>query len=175
MKKILILSLLFLTVISCEKIEKLTQFSLDYTGSFNVAADLATQTPIDLQDLVFNIDDKRFEDYDTSKELIEEATIKKINISIEPTQTATFDFLTDLDLYIEANGLPKIRIAWVNNLDNTGSQNIELNHLPDNLAEYFKKDDFKISALILTDEVLNQAVTFDVNLSFYINANIVGN
>ncbi len=174
MKKILIISLLFLMFTGCEKIEKLTQFSLDYTTSFTVTADLDTQTPINLQDVVVNIDDKRFDDYDTSKELIEEATIKTIELKLDANQTTTFDFLTDIDLYIEADGLPKVRIAWQNNMTDTGAQTVVLKNLSDNLAEYFKKDSIKISAVILTDQVLTQDVTFDVKLSFYINAAKVG-
>ena len=174
MKKILIFSFLFMSLIACEKIDKTTQFSINTEATFEVPADMATQTPIELSAMPLVIDSKIFEDYNTSIDLIDKATIKNIELQIVAPQNADFNFITDIELYIEADNLPKIRMAWKNDMQNDQLQSFSPDYLPDNLSEYLKNDQLKISVVLLTDEVLNQPVQFKVKTGFYIDAELTG-
>jgi len=177
MKKILILSILFLGLSACEKIDRFTQFSIDYSTSFDMPVDTITQTPLDLGTFTLGSDNDIFSEYETSKDLIDKATLKNIKLSINNTNntsTQNFDFLTDLEIYLLADDLPTLRVAWKNDMQNSGENSFELDHLSDNLADYFKKDKVKIKILAKTDEVLSQPVTIDVKLSVYLNAQLLG-
>ena len=174
MKKILIFSFLFLSLVACEKIDKNTQFSISTEASFEVPANTTTQTPIELTAIPLVIDSQIFEDYKTSLDLIDKATIKNIELQIANPQNADFDFLTDIELYIEADNLPKIRIAWRNNMQNDQLQSFNPEYLPDNLSEYIKNDHLKMSLVLLTDEVLQQPAQFKVKTGFYIDAELIG-
>jgi len=174
MKKILIFSFLFLSLVACEKIDKNTQFSINTEASFEVPANMTTQTPIELTAIPLVIDSQIFEDYKTSTDLIDKATIKNIELQIANPQNADFDFLTDIELYIEADNLPKIRIAWRNNMQNDQLQSFNPEYLPDNLSEYIKNNHLKMSLVLLTDEVLQQPVQFKVKTGFYIDAELIG-
>lgn len=174
MKKILIFSFLFLSLVACEKIDKNTQFSINTEASFEVPANMTTQTPIELTAIPLVIDSQIFEDYKTSLDLIDKATIKNIELQIANPQNADFDFLTDIELYIEADNLPKIRIAWRNNMQNDQLQSFNPEYLPDNLSEYIKNNHLKMSLVLLTDEVLQQPVQFKVKTGFYIDAELIG-
>ena len=174
MKKILIFSFLFLSLVACEKIDKNTQFSISTEASFEVPANTTTQTPIELTAIPLVIDSQIFEDYKTSTDLIDKATIKNIELQIANPQNADFDFLTDIELYIEADNLPKIRIAWRNNMQNDQLQSFNPEYLPDNLSEYIKNNHLKMSLVLLTDEVLQQPVQFKVKTGFYIDAELIG-
>jgi len=178
MKKILFLSILFLGLSACEKIDKFTQFSVDYSTAFDMPIDATTQTPLELGTFTLGSDSDIFSEYDTSKDLIDKATLKNIELSINNntnnSSAQNFDFLTDLEIYLLADDLPTLRVAWKNDMQNTGDKNFELEHLSDNLADYFKKDKVKIKIMAKTDEVLSQPVTVDVKLSVYIDAQLLG-
>jgi len=174
MKKILIFSFLFLSLAACEKIDKNTQFSINTEVAFEVPSDRTTQTPIELNAIPLVIDSKIFEDYNTSIDLIDKATIKNIELQIVDPQNADFNFLTDVELYIEADNLPKIRMAWKNNMQDDRLQSFSPDYLPDNLSEYLKNDHLKMSVVLLTDEVLQQPIQFKVKTAFYIDAELIG-
>jgi len=174
MKKILIYSLLFVTLIACEKLDKYTQFTLDYHVSFFVPANTQTQTPVNLETVEVPINDEIFAEYKTAVDLIEKVSIKKIEISVPGTTNTNLDFLNDIEIYLEAEGLPKVRIAWKNNIPNNASTLIELDKLSDNIAEYFKQGQFRLSTVILDDQSLTENLTLGCNLTFYIDAEVTG-
>ncbi len=174
MKKILIFSFLFMGLVACEKIDKFTQFSIQTETGYEAPADTTTQTPIELGAKPLIINSEIFDDYQTSVDLIDKATIKTIELQIDQPQHADFNFLTDIEIYIEADNLPKIRMAWKNNLQNDQLQSFTPEYLPDNLSEYLKSDNLKMSIVLVTDEVLTQPVRFKVKTAFYINAELTG-
>lgn len=174
MKKILILSFLIFSLWSCEKLDKYTQFTLDSHATLTVLRNTPTQTPVALATVDLPINSEIFDDYNTSTNLIEKASIKKIDLQLTNPSAANFNFLTDIELYIEAEGLPKLRMAWKNNLPNNDTQTIELNNLSDNLSEYLKNNHPKITAIIKTDEPLNESMQLDVHFSFYIDSQLIG-
>ena len=176
MKKILFLSIFILGLSACDKIDKFTQFSVDYTTAFDVPVDATTQTPLELGIFALGADNDIFSEYDTSKDLIDKATLKNIQLSINDNSNnnQNFDFLTDIEIYLLADDLPTLRVAWKNDLQNSGENSFELEHLSDNLVEYFKKDKVKIKIMAKTDEVLSQPITVDVKVSVYMNAQLLG-
>ena len=175
MRKILFFSLLLISLFACEKIDRYTQFSVQTFTTFDVPADMAIQTPIILDAKTLILDTKIFEDFNTSTSFIDKATIKEIKLNIVNPLEVNFDFITDIELYIETNDLPKIRIAWLNNLQDEQKQTLSLEHLPDNLSEYLKREEVNISLVLLTDEVLTQPVQIEVNASFNIKAEVSEN
>jgi hypothetical protein len=169
MKKLLILTILFLNLISCKKIEKLSEFSLELESELQIAADQSINVPIHLAVNEIILDDEYFENNDTSKDLLEEAKLKKVILSLDAPQGSNFNFLTDIDFYIEANGLPKIRVAWKNDLTNDDKTQIFLRILSENMVDYLKKDKIFISADIINDEQIDRNLQIGVNLSFQIS------
>ncbi len=174
MRKILFFGLLLISLFACEKLEKYAQFSVQAKTTFEVPADADVQTPIVLDSQSLNLDQQVFEDFNTSTSLINKATIKDIKLKIINPQNANFNFLTDVELYIKTDNLPEIRIAWLNNIRNSNTQSLNLEHLPDNLSEYLKSEQVKINLVLLNDEVLTQPVQVEVNASFNIKAEVLG-
>jgi len=175
MKKILFLSILFLSLVSCEKIDKKTQFSVDYSTSFQMPADMTTQTPVDLGTFSLIWDNNIFDDYKTSKDLIDNASLKTIVLEINDNASQNFNFLKGIEIYLKADGLPTLRIAWKNILQNLSENSLQLEHLSDNLSEYFKKDKVQIKIMTINDAVLSEPVDINVKISVYIDAQLLGN
>ena len=174
MKKILVFSLLWILLFACENEDKQIQFNVKTNTTFEVPADASIQTQIELDAKSLIINKSIFEDFNTSKDNIDKATIKDIKLNISSLQNINFDFLTDVELYIEATDLPKIRIAWLNNLQDDHLQSLNLEHLSDNLSEYIKNNEVKISLILLTDEVLTQPVEIEVEATFLVKAEVMG-
>ena len=171
--------LFILSLASCDKINQDTQFSTDYIATFIIPADEPVQQPIDLDEVTIQIDNQIFENYHASKDLLEEASIKSINLQINPKlndglDLKNLDFLTNASLYIQAEGLPKVRIAWVDNLIDSGTVSIDMDYLRDNLSEYFKKDQLQLSLTVYTNKILTQQVIVDINIELNLMAKVLG-
>jgi len=174
MKKILTLTILFSLLFSCEKLDQLTQFNLSYDLEFDIDSGIPAGTSIQINDLELPIDVSDFDANNTTKDLLEEVKIETIELRILKPETANFDFLSDVDLYIAAEGLPKIRLAWKNDIPNGVGQVLTLDVLSDDLSEYLKKDAIQISADFITDEELTDPVTIQIHLVYFVDAKILG-
>jgi hypothetical protein len=174
MKKILIIIILFFQLTSCEKVDKLTDFSLELNSDLSIDADQALHTLIHLDQNEIILNDEAFENNDTSRDLLEEVKLKDVILSIDNLSGNNFNFLTDIDFFIEAEGLPKIRVAWKNNMPDENKTQISLETLNENMVDYFKKDKLYISADIITDEEILRNIQVGVILSFNVNGKSLG-
>ncbi len=174
MKKILFSGFLLIFLFSCDKIDKFTQFTVQTKSIFEIPAGTPVHDLVEADAQFLNLNEEIFREFNTSTELIDKATIKEIKLNAVAPPDATFNFLTDVEVYFETDNLPRIRVAWLNNIQNDDKQTIKLEHLTDNLSEYLKDDHLKISAVFLTDEVLVQPVQIEVDASFLIEAEIIG-
>ena len=173
MKKIFISGLLLIVIFSCDEIGKYVQFSLQTKSVFNIPAEIPVEQPVDLEEQNLNLDLAIFKDFNTSIELVDKATIKNIKLNIVNPQNANFNFLSGIEIYFETEDLPKIRVAWLNDIQNDNTQTLNLEYLPDNLSEYLKNDQLKISVIAITDEELTQPVQIEVDATFLIKAEVM--
>jgi len=167
-----------MSLVACEKLDKFTQFSIEYNTTFTIPDNTAPQTVLDLGTQTLLTDKEILAQYNTEQNLIEEATVKKLILSFQQSTNAgqndPIDFLTDVEVYLVADNLPSIRLAWKNNIQPTQNDPLELDFLSDNLSEYLKKDNIKLNILVKTNRSLHTPIDFDVKLSVYINAQVTG-
>jgi len=174
MKKLLILTtLLFLGLVSCEKIDNMTQFHVNYDANLYIPDNLPTDTLIHLEESSMIILPEDYEVNTTTKDLLENVELKELIIKSNDS-IVDFDFLTDIEIYIQAVDLPKIRIAWKNDIPNGLGNELELETLSDNVSEYLKADRVMISADIKTDEELAEPLSVNVYFDFLVDAKVLG-
>ncbi len=173
MKKILVFGLMLISVFSCDEIGKYVQFSVQTHSFFEIPAEIPAGQPVNLEPENLNLDLSIFKDFNTSPELVDKATIKNIKLNIVDPQNTVFNFLSDIEVYFETENLPKIRIAWLNDIQDNNVQTLDFEHLPDNLSEYIKDNQLKINVIIVTDEELVQPVQIEVAATFLIKAEIM--
>ncbi|MEL6592225.1 MAG: hypothetical protein AAFQ68_19165 [Bacteroidota bacterium] len=177
MRKYLLLPVLAicLTIFSCEKLSEITQFNLNYTASVTVPATAGIDLPFDLftPDIETNTE-QEFETERTSKDLLEEVKLTKLDLVITDPTDEDFSFLESITVFLEAEGLPEIAIATLDPIPAEPGSELSLVVIEDDLKDYIKKDGFKLRANIKTDETLSQAIKIDVNTSFFIDARILG-
>ena len=179
MKKIIqsftILSLLLLVCNSCKKIDQFTQFSMDFNNEIVIPSSTGISLPINLltPELETN-SESTFEVNDTRKDLIEEIRLTSLILTLNAPNNADFSFLESISVYMNAQDLPEVEIAWEDDVpDNAGNQ-ISLNVSNEDFKEYIKKDEFSLRVNTITDEILTSDHQIDIASSFFIDAKILG-
>jgi len=176
MKKLLILlSIFIVTVQSCKEVKKLTQFNMDYKEEITIPATLGINLPIDIwtPDIPTN-STSTFESNNTHKDLIEQIILKKMEMTIKDPASSTWDFLKKIEIYIEADGLAEKKIAWMEDIPQTGLKSIELEVSSEDLKEYIKKDEYKLRTKTVTRQLISHDTKVEVSTRFFVDAKILG-
>jgi len=175
-KKILMWMMLTgLTIVSCKKLDKLTQFDITYHNHVTIPAAIPVNTPYDIltPEIETNTEEE-FENNNTHKDLIEEIKLKALTLTILDPTDEDFDFLNAIEIYIETDDLPEKKIAWKDNIPESGLQQLELETSGDDLKEYLLEDSFKLKIKTTTDHATTRDITIDVKTVFHVNAKILG-
>ena len=176
MKKLLILLAIFIvTIQSCKEVEKLTQFNMNYKEEITIPATLGINLPIDIwtPDIPTN-STSTFESNNTHKDLIEQIILKKLEMTIKDPASSTWDFLKKIEIYIEADGLAEKKIAWMEDIPQTGLKSIELEVSSEDLKEYIKKDEYKLRTKTVTRQLVSHDTKVEVATKFFVDAKILG-
>lgn len=172
---LLTLFVAFVLLSSCDVVDDLTKFDLDYQTNYTVAATTIINTPFSLDTPdVTTESDSNFESNNTHKDLIESIKLKGLKLTIDAPEDGDFNFLKEVHIYIEAEDLDELEIANVFELENTNSSFIELNVLGEELKAYIKKDSFNLRVRTVTDETINESHDIIIDTKFRVDAEILG-
>lgn len=175
MKKVLIILFLVISGISCDDVDKLTMFEIDYESSVIVPSSTGINVPLDLFTPEVTTDSEAtFESNNTRKDLIEEIRLTKMELEIVVPTGEDFSFLKNISIAIEAEGLSEKRIAWDDDVSSSSGSTLELNVSPDDLKEYIKKDKFNLKVTTTTDEFITEDYEIRVLTTFFVDAKILG-
>lgn len=178
MKKFILLLVfipLMYTQQGCKELAKLTQFYINYNTSVTIPKTLGVDLPIDVitPDITTN-SESEFESNNTHKDLIDIINLSELDMTITSPETATFDFLKDIEITISAEGLSDKKIAWLEDIPKTGLKQIVLNVSTDDLKEYIKKDTFKLKTKTTTRELVSHDTDIAIHCKFFVDAKILG-
>lgn len=175
MKKRFIEIISILLILSgCKQIDKLTQFEIEYDRNFTIPANTSIDLPFDipLPDIETNSEES-FAVNDTRKDRIEEVRLTSLNFKIESPSDADFSFINSVNVFISAEGLPEILVAWQDSIpENTDS--LELETSDADLKEYIKKDTFDLRFNTIIDELLTSDHVINMHSVFFVDAKILG-
>ena len=176
--KILIFTSLILLLIinnSCRTIDKLTQFNMDFNQTVVIPSSTGISLPIDIltPELETN-SESTFEINSTSKELIEEIRLTSLTLNLTSPSGTDFSFLESIRVYMNAQDLPEVEIAWSTNIPDGAGNSLTLNVSGADFQEYIKKDQFSLRCNTITDELLTSDHEINIATTFYIDAKILG-
>lgn len=166
---------LLLLALGCKKVDKLTQFNLEYTQEVVVPASTGIQLPFNLftPDIQTN-SASSFAVHDTRKDLVQKISLTSLTLTLTQPDHGDFGFLKSVEIFISADGLPTEKVAWKENIPDDGSKQLTLETSGADLKEYLKKDEFTLKLTTVTDEVLQSDHHIDVHSLFFVNAGIIG-
>jgi hypothetical protein len=175
MKKInIIFTVLLAVLIGCEKIEQLTQFDMEYNETVVIPSSAGMNLPIDLftPDIESNAE-STFAVNDTRKDLIEEIVLKQLDLTLTSPSDGDLGFLKSIEIYLSAEGLSDVKIAWKDDIPSDPGKYIELETTNTDLKEFIKKDEFALKVTTVTDELLSSDHHIDVHSVFFVDAKII--
>lgn len=170
---ILIFGVLSLSCISCKKLKELTEFDISYKTKVVVAPTFGINTPFEIltPDITTN-SESEFASRGTGKNYIDKINLSSMVMKITSPSTQRFDFLKSIEISISASGLSDLKIAQKLDIpDNVGNE-VALDVLENDIAEYIKKDKFKLRVNVVSDKTIVSEVQIDVNSVFRVKAKL---
>jgi len=170
-----IISLVVLTLTSCKKIAEKTQFDMDLAQSITIQSSTGVNLPFNIMspDVETN-SESTFAVNDTRKDLIEEILLNSVELKLTSPSNADFSFLESISIYLSADGLEEMKVAWMDEVPDNAGSTLVLSITQSDLKEFIKKDEFDLRVYTITDEVLTSDHTIDVLSSFHVDAEIFG-
>tara|TARA_R110001592_G_scaffold230062_4_gene486793 strand:- start:9699 stop:10253 length:555 start_codon:yes stop_codon:yes gene_type:complete len=174
-KKCFSILCVFILFVSCDKLDELTKFDMEYSQRATIPSSTGVNLPFDIftPEMETN-SESTFAVNDTRKDLIEEITLTELELIIVSPDTADFSFLNSIEIYISADGLGEILIASLDEVPEEAGNRITLNTSDADLKEYIKKDEFSLRLNTVTDELMSTDHELDVNSTFFVDAKILG-
>lgn len=174
-KKCFSILCVFILFVSCDKLDELTKFDMEYSQRATIPSSTGVNLPFDIftPEMETN-SESTFAVNDTRKDLIEEITLTELELFIVSPDTADFSFLNSIEVYISADGLEEILIASLDEVPEEVGNRITLNTSDADLKEYIKKDEFSLRLNTVTDELMSTDHELDVNSTFFVDAKILG-
>ena len=174
-KSILIYTTLLLVLFGCKKVDKLTQFDME----FNETAVIPSSTGINLPFNLFTPDVKTnsestFAVNDTRKDLIEEIILTQLDLTLTSPPNGDLGFLKSIEIFINADGLSEVKVAWKENIPSNVEKYLDLETTNADLKEFIKKDEFSLRLSTVTDEVLASDHQINVHSEFFVDAKVLG-
>ena len=160
---------------SCDKLDELTKFDMDYDQTVVIPSTTGVDLPFDIFTPEKETNSStEFEVNDTRKDLIEEIVLKKLVMTVEAPEGEDFSFLESIIIYMSAEDLPEIKIAWNEEVSATAGEQLELVTTAEDLKEYIKKDSYTLRLKTVTDEFLSSDYEINIATTFFVDAKILG-
>ena len=178
MKKIYGLILLagIISITGCKKFEEKTQFTYSIEEDVTIPSNIGINLPFNIPttDVETNIDHE-LEIRNKKKKRIEQIKLTQLELTIKSPSGANFNFLKDISIYLEAEGLPKTLVAEQKNLQNTNATYLSIPTEKDkDLSQYIKKDKVNIHVEVVTDQTIFQDITITVKPTFWVDVKVLG-
>jgi len=162
------------TLTSCKK-GGLTQFDIDYESSIVIQNVTGINTPFSfLTPDVESNSESEFEVNDTRKDKIQEIRLTALRLEIVDPPGQEFDFLKDVELFISADGLDEILLAYKYDIDNAVGSVLNMTCSENDFQEYIKKDKFKLRVRTVSDEVVMSDIEVKIYSTFNVDAKLIG-
>ncbi len=162
-------------ILGCKKIDKLTQFNMEYNETVVVPSSTGISLPFNIlsPDIETN-SESTFAVNDTRKDLIETILLTQLDLTLTSPSNEDFSFLESVEIFISADGLNESRIAWKDEIQSNTENTLNLVVGNEDLKEYIKKDNFVLRLKTVTDEVITSDHHIEVHSVFFVDAKVLG-
>lgn len=175
MKKLAFIGICLISFVACKDLEKLTEFTLNYSSSVTIPKSTGLDLPVILPTPNMETNsESEFAVNDTRKDMVEEIILTGLDMTITSPDDQTFSFLESIKVSIAAEGLPEVEVAYQENVAATTGDKLLLETTNQNLREYIIKDKFNLRVETVTDEALSRDTKIKIDSRFFVNARVLG-
>jgi hypothetical protein len=162
------LVVLFLT--SCSVVDQLLTFTVSNQTSFTIASGfpLNTASEIITPDVTTN-SSAEFQNNNTNADLVKDAKLKELKLSITAPTDKTFSFLKSIHLYISTDANDEIELAYLDDINSTTNV-LNLTVTEAKLDKYIKAPSYKIRTKAVIKETLTKDITVKADMKFRVTA-----
>mgnify|MGYP000657176821 CR=1 FL=1 len=163
------------SLFGCKKLNKLTQFEMEYTETVVIPASTGINLPFNVltPDIQSN-SEADFEIHDTRKDLIEEIKLTAMQLKITSPTSGNFNFLKNIKIFIFAAGLGETQIAFKDSVP-ANINSLPLDITGADIQEYIKADKFSLRLNTETKELLASDYQIEVHSVFFVDAKLLKN
>lgn len=174
-KRIILLLILPAVLIQCKRLSEFTKFDLEYDETVVIPSTIGINLPFNIFTPPLNSEsESEFAVNDTRKDMIEEITLTSLELTITSPEKGDFRFLRSIEIYLAADSLEEILVAWKDNIPSDIGQFLDLETSSADLQEYIKKDAFKLLVKTNTDQIIESDHEVLIHSVFYVDARILG-
>lgn len=160
---------------ACEKIDELTQFTMNFDTSVTIPSTAGVNLPLDLFTPAIETNSQsKFEVNDTRKDLVEKIVLEELKLEHQSPENGDLSFLQSIEIFIQANGFPEVRLAWKDTIPQDIGKELNLNTTADDLKDYIKQDEFELRVKTEIDETLGAEQKILIRTQFFVDAKILG-
>lgn len=175
MKKTLTVITLLIIILSCDAIDELTKFNIEFNTTFSIPPSTLIDVPLDIITPETTTNSQtEFENNDTRSDLVESIKLRELRLDLVTPTSGNFDFLNEIEIYISAEGLSELLIASKFDIQEDGLRTIVLDVENIELKEYIKKDSYQLRTRARTDKTINEEHEINVFTNFRVDAEILG-
>ena len=176
MRKVLtIISAIILTLSSCKKIDKLTNFYMENSVAITISSSDFASLNADIWSYeAENNITELCSNNKTNEESIKSISLDRFTVYISSPGTQTFDFIQSLEVFVNASGLEEKKIAWVQNNLKTGVKKLVLDINDDDIQDYITDKNLILHSLITGSDSIFSNVIIRYDYSYIITANLSG-
>jgi hypothetical protein len=166
---------LIMLFVSCDALDELTKFEINYTEEVVIESSTVIDLPFDAgTPEVTSNSESTFESNNTNKDLIESIKLTDMELDITAPETGDFDFLNSIKIYISAEDEEEVIIAWLDEVPETSENVLNLETSSEDLKNYIKSDTYTLRVETVTDELITEDHNIDINSTFFVDAKILG-
>lgn len=166
--------LLLLALASCNKLKDLVTFKMSYTSEITVPSSTGLSLPIDLiTPPVATNSESQFESNNTSKNLVKEIYLENVDISVKSPSGRDLSFLRSVHVYISANGLAELEMAFRDNIPDDIGSSLALETSGEDFRDYIVQDSYSLRVEAETDKLISDDVVLEVRSRFLVKAGII--
>ena len=175
LKLIIIPVFLTLFLTNCKLIDGWTQFEVDYSSTATLPQDLDINKSEDVYPSAIEANLKaKVENEGSSMDKVESVELTDLNLRITSPAGKDFKFLNSVALYMNAEGLDEIKVAWKDEIPANVGDALSLSTSSADLTDYLVKE----VVTLRLNTVLNQGIAQDyqigIDVTFLVDAKILG-
>ena len=169
-KSYALITLLVLFVASCSVVDQLLTFTVSNQTSFTIRSGfpLNTASEIITPDVTTN-SSAEFQNNNTNANLVKDAKLKELKLSITNPTDKTFSFLKSVHLYISTDATDEVELAYLDDIKST-SNILDLKVTDAKLDKYIKAPSYKIRTKAVVQETLTKDITVKADMKFRVTA-----
>lgn len=159
----------------CKKFDEFTQFDYqaDYVVRVNKTAIVTTPIDIVTPDIA-TTSESTFGANNTRKDMVEQVVLRELELSVKAPVTGNLKFLKSVNIFLSAEELPEIRVAYKNEVPADVGTTLNLDVTGANLTEYIKKDTYRLRVSVTTDEAITEEHYINAHGVFFVDAKVLG-